>query len=429
MKVSKSKKILAVAQKFIPGGVNSPVRAFKAVGLEPFFVAQARGSKIYDVDGQAYIDYVCSWGPMILGHAYPQVRQAMTKALARGWSYGAATELEVRLAQIISKAIPSMEMIRLVSSGTEATMSAIRLARGFTGRDKIIKFEGCYHGHGDSFLVKAGSGTITFGIPDSAGIPKAIAETTLVAPYNDLEAVRQLFSQNSGQIAAVIIEPVAGNMGVVLPQENFLKGVERICHEEGALLIFDEVITGFRATYGGVQQIFGIKPDLTCLGKIIGGGMPVGAYGGRREIMEKIAPLGPVYQAGTLSGNPVAMTCGLTTLKILQDKKIYKKINQLTDDLCKGLTEIAQQKGVPCRINKFNSMFTLFFTEEDVYDYASAKKADTKKYAAFFQKMLKEGIWFPPSQFEACFVSFAHSERDIAQTLKAARSALELKTS
>ncbi|MGQ9696332.1 MAG: glutamate-1-semialdehyde 2,1-aminomutase [Thermodesulfobacteriota bacterium] len=427
MKLSKSKKFFIKAQKVIPGGVNSPVRAFKAVGLEPFFVSQARGAKIYDADGQAYIDYVCSWGPMILGHAHPQVRQAMTKALGRGWSYGAATELEVRLAQLISKAIPSMEMIRLVSSGTEATMSAIRLARGFTGRDKIIKFEGCYHGHGDSFLVKAGSGTITLGIPDSAGIPKAIAETTLIAPYNDLEAIRQLFSQNPGQIAAVIVEPVAGNMGVVLPREGFLNGLEKICHEQGALLIFDEVISGFRASFGGVQQLFGVKPDLTCLGKIIGGGMPVGAYGGRREIMEKIAPLGPVYQAGTLSGNPLAMTCGLATLKILQNKTIYKKINKLTDYLCQGLTEIAYQKGVPCRINKFNSMFTLFFTEEEVFDYASAKKADTKKYANFFQKMLKGGVWFPPSQFEACFVSFAHTEKEIAQTLKAAAYALELK--
>jgi len=426
MKVSKSKKIFAKAQKVIPGGVNSPVRAFKAVGLEPFFVSQARGAKIYDADGQVYIDYVCSWGPMILGHAHPQVRQAMTKALAKGWSYGAATELEVRLAQLISKAIPSMEMIRLVSSGTEATMSAIRLARGFTGRDKIIKFAGCYHGHGDSFLVRAGSGTITFGIPDSAGIPKAIAETTLVAPYNDLEAVRELFVQNPAQIAAVIVEPIAGNMGVVLPREGFLKGLEEICREHGALLIFDEVISGFRASFGGVQQLFGVTPDLTCLGKIIGGGMPVGAYGGRREIMEKIAPLGPVYQAGTLSGNPVAMTCGLATLKILQDKKIYKKINKLTDELCQGLTEIAQQKGVPCRINKFSSMFTLFFTEEEVFDYASAKKADTKRYAQFFQKMLKGGIWFPPSQFEACFVSLAHTEKDIAQTLKAAATAFEL---
>jgi len=319
-----------------------------------------------------------------------------------------------------------MEMIRLVSSGTEATMSAIRLARGFTGRDKIIKFAGCYHGHGDSFLVRAGSGTITFGIPDSAGIPKAIAETTLVAPYNDLEAVGELFVQNPAQIAAVIVEPIAGNMGVVLPREGFLKGLEEICREHGALLIFDEVISGFRASFGGVQQLFGVTPDLTCLGKIIGGGMPVGAYGGRREIMEKIAPLGPVYQAGTLSGNPVAMTCGLATLKILQDKKIYKKINKLTDELCQGLTEIAQQKGVPCRINKFSSMFTLFFTEEEVFDYASAKKADTKRYAQFFQKMLKGGIWFPPSQFEACFVSLAHTEKDIAQTLKAAATAFEL---
>lgn len=427
MKTIKSKKLFAIAQRFIPGGVNSPVRAFRAVGLEPLFVSRARGAKIYDADGQAYIDYVSSWGPMILGHTHPQVQRAMTKALANGWSYGAATELEILLAQQISKAIPSMEMLRMVSSGTEAAMSALRLARGFTSREKIIKFEGCYHGHGDSFLVKAGSGALTFGVPDSAGIPRSVAENTLVAPYNDLEAVHSLFNQNPGQIAAVIVEPVAGNMGVVLPQEGFLKGLEEICHQNGALLIFDEVITGFRASYGGVQQIFGIKPDLTCLGKIIGGGMPVGAYGGRREIMEKIAPLGPVYQAGTLSGNPIAMTCGLATLKILQDKKIYKKINKLTADLAQGLVETAKKKGVPCRVNKFGSMLTLFFTEEEVVNYASAKKADTKKYAQFFQKMLQAGIWLPPSQFEAWFISFAHTERDIARTLRAAASAFEFK--
>lgn len=425
MQTSKSKRIFALAQKVIPGGVNSPVRAFKAVGLEPLFVSKARGSKIYDADGREYIDYVSSWGPMILGHAHPQVRQAMAKALTKGWSYGAATELEVQLAQLISKAIPSMEMIRFVSSGTEATMSAIRLARGYTGRDKIIKFEGCYHGHGDSFLVKAGSGATTFGVPDSAGIPPAIAETTLVAPYNNLEAVRNLFAQNPSQIAAVIVEPIAGNMGVVLPKEGFLKGLEEICHDQGSLLIFDEVITGFRATFGGVQQIFGVNPDLTCLGKIIGGGMPVGAYGGRREIMEKVAPLGPVYQAGTLSGNPIAMTCGLTTLKILREKKIYQKINKLTDQLCQGLAEIAREKGIPCWLNKFGSMFTLFFTNEEVVDYSSAKKADTKRYASFFQQMLKAGIWLPPSQFEACFLSFAHTEKDIARTLRAANLAFE----
>jgi glutamate-1-semialdehyde 2,1-aminomutase len=425
MKITTSRRLFTAAKKVIPGGVNSPVRAFRAVGLDPLFVSQARGSKITDADGKVYIDYVSSWGPMILGHAHPQVRQAMTRALSYGWSYGAATELEVRLAQKISQAIPSMELLRMVSSGTEAAMSALRVARGFTGRDKIIKFEGCYHGHADSFLVKAGSGALTLGIPDSAGIPPSIAADTLIAPYNDLSAVQAVFDQNPSQIAGVIVEPVAGNMGIVLPREGFLKGVEEICRGNGALLIFDEVITGFRLTYGGVQKIFGIHPDLTCLGKIIGGGMPVGAYGGRREVMEKVAPLGPVYQAGTLSGNPLAMTCGLATLEILRDKAVYKKIDRLTRDLCRGLDTLFARKGVPARINRSGSMFTLFFTGEEVWDYRSAKKADVGQYAKYFQKMLQAGIWFPPSQFEASFVSLAHTQRDMERTLEAAEAALE----
>ena len=425
MKTARSRRLYAEAKKVIPGGVNSPVRAFRAVGLEPLFVSKAKGSKVYDADGGVYIDYVSSWGPMILGHAHPQVRKAMSQALSKGWSYGAATELEVRLAQKVSAAIPSMEMVRMVSSGTEAAMSALRVARGFTGRDKMIKFEGCYHGHADSFLVKAGSGAITFGIPDSAGVPASLAANTLVAPYNDLEAVQALFSQNPSQIACVVVEPIAGNMGIVLPREGFLKGLEEACRNHGALLIFDEVITGFRLAYGGVQKIFGISPDLTCLGKIIGGGMPVGAYGGRREVMEKISPLGPIYQAGTLSGNPLAMTCGLETLDVLRQKDVYKKLDLLARELCRGLEDLARQKGIPARINRSGSMFTLFFTGDEVFDYNSAKKADAGKYAKYFQGMLQAGVWLPPSQFEACFVSLAHTARDIEGTLKGAGSALD----
>ncbi|MCX5907481.1 MAG: glutamate-1-semialdehyde 2,1-aminomutase [Deltaproteobacteria bacterium] len=425
MKTIKSKRLLAEAMKVIPGGVNSPVRAFRAVGGEARFVAKAKGSKIYDADGEEYIDYVSSWGPIILGHAHPQVRKALEKALAKGWSYGAATELEVRLAQKICKAIPSMEMVRMVSSGTEAAMSALRVARGYTGRDKMIKFEGCYHGHGDSFLVKAGSGAMTFGIPDSAGIPQSVAANTLVAPYNDLPAVSSLFAQNPGQIACLIVEPVAGNMGVIPPREGFLKGLAGLCRQNGALFIFDEVITGFRVQFGGVQSLYGITPDLTCLGKIIGGGMPVGAYGGRREIMEKIAPLGPIYQAGTLSGNPLAMTSGIATLQVLSKKSAYKTLDQMANRLCQGLGKLFQQKGIPARINRLGSMFTLFFTGDEVYDYNSAKRADTGRYAKFFQGMLKNGVWLPPSQFEACFVSLAHTAKDIKETVEAAKNALE----
>ena len=425
MKTKKSKKFFTEAKKVIPGGVNSPVRAFRAVGLDPLFVSRSRGSKIYDADGQVYIDYVSSWGPMILGHAHPQVRRAMSQALSRGWSYGAATELEVRLAQKISHAIPSMELLRMVSSGTEAAMSALRVARGFTGRDKIVKFEGCYHGHADSFLVKAGSGAMTFGVPDSAGIPPALAANTLTVPFNDLSAVQAIFDQNPSQIAGIIVEPVAGNMGIVPPREGFLKGLEDICRENSSLLIFDEVITGFRLTYGGVQKIYGITPDLTCLGKIIGGGMPVGAYGGRREVMEKVAPLGPVYQAGTLSGNPLAMTCGLATLAVLKDKAVYKKIDSLAEILCQGLNALLSRQGVPARINRSGSMFTLFFTAEEVWDYGSAKKADVNRYARYFQKMLQGGVWLPPSQFEACFISLAHTPKDIKSTLEAAEAALK----
>jgi glutamate-1-semialdehyde 2,1-aminomutase len=424
MKTTRSRKLFQEAQKVIPGGVNSPVRAFRAVGLEPLFVSRAQGSKIYDADGRAYLDFMGSWGPMILGHAHPKVRRAMTQALSKGWSYGAATELEVRLAQKISKAIPSMEMMRMVSSGTEAVMSALRVARGYTGRDKVIKFEGCYHGHADSFLVKAGSGAITFGIPDSAGVPASLAEHTLVAAYNDLAAVQAYFDQYPSQIACIVVEPVAGNMGVVLPKEGFLKGLEELCRKNEALLIFDEVITGFRMGYGGVQKIYGVKPDLTCLGKVIGGGMPVGAYGGRREIMGKVSPLGPIYQAGTLSGNPLAMTCGLATLSALQEKGIYRKIERLAIQMCKGLDEICKRAGIPARINRAGSTFTLFFTGDEIVDYSTAKKADTARYAKYFAAMIQNGVWLPPSQFEACFLSLAHTERDIENALKAAEIAI-----
>ncbi len=424
--IVKSRRLFEEAKRVITGGVNSPARAFGAVGHNPRFVAKAKGSKVYDADGNKYIDYLSSWGPMILGHAPSQVRKAMVKALSNSWSYGMATELEVRFAQKISKAIPSMELIRATSSGTEATMSALRLARGFTGRDKVIKFEGCYHGHSDSFLVKAGSAAMTFGVPDSAGVPKHVAENTLTATYNDLDSVQVLFEKNPSQIACVFVEPVAGNMGVVLPKNGFLQGLEKLCRKNGALLIFDEVITGFRLTYGGVQKLFGITPDLTTLGKIIGGGMPLGGYGGRKEIMEKIAPMGPVFHAGTLSGNPLAVTGGLATLEILSQKSLfdYKRIEQTTQDLCKGLEDLARKKGIPVRINQAGLMFTLFFTADEVIDYTSAKKSDTHKYAKYFQKMMEAGIWLPPSQFEACFLSSAHTAKDIELTLKAAEYAL-----
>lgn len=425
MKTAKSQKLFADAQRVIPGGVNSPVRAFRAVAMEPLFISRAKGSKVVDADGKSYIDYVGSWGPMILGHSHPQVRSAMSQSLHRGWSYGAATEIEVRLAQAITKAVPSMELVRMVSSGTEAAMSALRVARGFTGRNKVIKFEGCYHGHADSFLVRAGSGAMTFGIPDSAGIPPSLAAETLIAPFNSLASVRILLERNAEEVACVIVEPIAGNMGVVPPREGFLKGLEEICRRHGALLIFDEVITGFRLSYGGAQKILGVSPDLTCLGKIIGGGMPVGAYGGRREVMEKVAPLGPIYQAGTLSGNPLAMTCGLATLKILQKKAVYAKLDRLTRQLCSGLEELIRRKGVGARVQRCGSLFTLFFSSEEVTDYAAAKKADTARYAKFFQEMLHSGIWLPPSQFETCFVSLAHTEKDVQETLKAAAVALD----
>jgi glutamate-1-semialdehyde 2,1-aminomutase len=412
------------ALEMIPGGVNSPVRAFKAIGVPPIFIEHAKGSKIYDADGNEYIDYVGSWGPMILGHAHPKIVLALKKAIPKGTSYGAPTALEIELASKVRKAFPSIELARMVSSGTEAVMSAIRVARGYTGRTKMIKFEGCYHGHGDSLLVKAGSGAMTFGIPDSLGIPEDLAKHTLTASYNNLESVKALVTQYPEQIACIVVEPIAGNMGVVLPERGFLEGIRKICDEKGILLIFDEVISGFRAAYGGAQELYKIKADLTCLGKIIGGGLPVGAYGGRRAIMERVSPLGGVYQAGTLSGNPLAMTAGIATLELLKGKKIYQDLEKKTLYLAERISECAEERGIPYSINRAIGMFTLFFTEGPVRDYRSAKTSDTKRFARFFIEMMNEGIYLPPSQFEAWFISLAHTQKDLDKTIEACDTAL-----
>ncbi|MDO9350095.1 MAG: glutamate-1-semialdehyde 2,1-aminomutase, partial [Deltaproteobacteria bacterium] len=383
------------ALELIPGGVNSPVRAFKAIGIPPVFIERARGPKIWDVDGNEYVDYVGSWGPMIMGHAHPRIVRALKKTAPKGTSFGAPTPLEVELAMRVRKAFPSMELMRMVSSGTEAVMSAIRVARGYTGRTKILKFEGCYHGHGDSLLVKAGSGATTFGIPDSLGIPEDLARHTLTAPYNDLEKVKHLVNQYPEQIACIIVEPIAGNMGVILPEKGFLEGLRKICDEKGILLLFDEVITGFRVAYGGAQELYGIKADLTCLGKIIGGGLPVGAYGGKEKIMEGVAPLGGVYQAGTLSGNPLAMAAGIETLEILKSKRVYQDLEKKTSYLTERIFESAEEQGIPVSINRATGMFTLFFTGGPVRDYFSAKMSDTKRFAKFFIEMLDQGIYLP----------------------------------
>ena len=406
------------AQKLIPGGVNSPVRAFRSVGGTPRFIREAIGSKVIDAEGREYIDYVASWGPMILGHSHPGVVQAIREAAGRGTSYGAPTEIEIRMAKKIVAAFPAIEMVRMMSSGTEATMTAIRLARGYTGREMIIKFTGCYHGHADSLLVKAGSGVATLGIPGSPGIPRRLAELTLSLPYNDSAAVREAIRRFGRDLACVIVEPVAGNMGVVPPRPGFLEALREMTREQGILLIFDEVITGFRVTYGGWQNLAGIAPDLTCLGKIIGGGLPVGALGGRREIMEYLAPTGPVYQAGTLSGNPLAMAAGISTLDLLQGKS-YADLEKVTETLCSGYRDLFARNGTPIRINRVGSMFTLFFTLEEVIDFASASRSDTERFARFFQGMMREGISLAPAQFEAGFVSFAHTDEDIARTLEA----------
>jgi glutamate-1-semialdehyde 2,1-aminomutase len=420
---SRSHGLYSEAQRYMPGGVNSPVRAFSVVGGEPLFIARGEGSYIYDVDGRRYIDYVLSWGPLILGHAHPQVVAALKEAAERGISYGAPTTLETELAKRVVEAVPSIEMVRFVNSGTEATMSALRLARAHTGRSKIIKFEGCYHGHADFLLVRAGSGVTTLGLPDSAGVPEGIARDTLVAPYNDLPAVDRLFSENRGEIAAVIVEPVAGNMGVIPPEPGFLAGLRAVTEAEGALIVFDEVITGFRVAYGGAQALYGVMPDLTCLGKVIGGGLPVGAYGGRREIMAMVAPLGPVYQAGTLSGNPLCMTAGIETLKVLAEPGAYERLEERSARLADGLRTAAEAAGTPIFQTRVGSMFCTFFSAERVVDYASAKRSDTNRYALFFRAMLASGVYLAPSQFEAGFLSLAHSEQDIERTVQAAEGA------
>ncbi len=425
MKRKRSIELYQKALDLIPGGVNSPVRAFKAIGISPTFVDRAKGSKIWDVDGNEYIDYIGSWGPMIMGHGHPKVVAALKKALPKGTSFGAPTPLEVELAAKVKKAFPSMELIRMVSSGTEAVISAIRVARGYTRKDKILKFEGCYHGHGDSLLVKAGSGAATFGIPDSLGIPEDLAKHTLTAPYNDLDEVRRLVDQNPNQIACIIVEPIAGNMGVVLPEDGFLRGLREICSTKGILLLFDEVISGFRAAFGGAQELYGIRADLTCLGKIIGGGLPVGAYGGKREIMEKVAPLGGVYQAGTLSGNPLAMTAGIATLDLLKSKKLYQDLGRKASYLSEGISKLAHERGIPVCVNHTTGMLTVFFTGGPVRDYQTAKTSDTKRFARFFIEMMNSGIYLPPSQYEAWFISLAHTQKDLDQTLEACEGAFK----
>ncbi len=418
MKDSNSKRLFKEAQGYIPGGVNSPVRAFNSVGRNPLFVKNASGSRIYDADNNEYIDMVCSWGALILGHSHPKVVSAIKNAVENGTSYGLSTELEINFAKLICNAIPSIEKIRATNSGTEAVMSAIRLARGFTGKKKIVKFDGCYHGHSDSMLVKAGSGMATI-ITDSKGIPEEIVKNTISLPYNNTEILEDFIKKNE-DIACVIIEPVAGNMGVVLPDKNFLEGLRGITEDKGILLIFDEVITGFRLCYGGAQNYFGIEPDLTCLGKIIGGGFPVGAYGGRDDIMSLVSPEGPVYQAGTLAGNPVALTAGIETLKILKKRKIYNDLSEKSKMLVDGLKGITRDNGVEVFISQIESLFSLFFIKKRVYDYETAKKSDTGMYRRFFNKMLSSGILLPPSQFEAMFLSSAHTIRDIEDILTAA---------
>ena len=419
-----SQELFNEAQRYLPGGVDSPVRAFKAVGGTPPFMVRGDGSKIYDADGNKFIDYVCSWGPLILGHSHPQVVEKLRQAIERGTSFGAPTEMEITLARMICAAMPSIEMIRFVNSGTEATMTALRLARAFTGRDRIVKFAGCYHGHADGLLAKGGSGLATLGIPDSPGVPLGYAQNTLVTSYNNIEAVEQLFQRYPEEIAAVIVEPVAANMGVVSPQPGFLASLRKLTNEFGALLIFDEVITGFRVAYGGAQALYGITPDLTCLGKIIGGGLPIGAYGGRREIMEMMAPVGPVYQAGTLSGNPLVMTAGIETIKVLSQPGVYHQLEARSSSLEEGLVKAASESGIGLHISRVASLLTVFFTAKPVVDYESAKQANTTLFGRFFHRLLAEGIYWPPSQFEAVFVSLAHSDEDIQTTIRVVGRAL-----
>ncbi|NTV50092.1 MAG: glutamate-1-semialdehyde 2,1-aminomutase [Geobacteraceae bacterium] len=410
----------------IPGGVNSPVRAFKSVGADPLFIKKAAGCHIYDEDGNTFIDYVGSWGPMIAGHCHPDIIKAVQDTMASGASFGAPTERETILANLVIEAVPSIEMVRMVSSGTEATMSAIRLARGYTGRDKILKFSGCYHGHADSLLVKAGSGAATFGVPDSPGVPAEVAKLTLTAEYNSLESVKALVAENKSSIACIIVEPVAGNMGTVPPREGFLEGLREVCSNEGIILIFDEVMSGFRVSYGGAQELYGVTPDMTTLGKIIGGGLPVGAFGGKREIMEKLSPSGGVYQAGTLSGNPLAMSAGIATLNILKQPGFYKVLEEKSRAVADGITRAAANAGYPIYSTRVGSMFCSFFSKNDVYDWPTASQCDTKSFAKFFLAMLDEGVYLAPSQFETAFVSAAHSEADIEMTIAAAAKCFKL---
>jgi glutamate-1-semialdehyde 2,1-aminomutase len=418
-----SEKLFAEAARIIPGGVDSPVRAFKAVGATPLFIARGRDARIEDVDGQSYIDYVMSWGPLIHGHAPKGLIKALAAAASKGTSFGAPTALETRLAQRVAMLMPSLERVRFVSSGTEATMSALRVARAATKRDGVVKFEGCYHGHADPFLVQAGSGATTLGIPTSPGVPARVVETTLLARYNDLDSVEALFRTHRETIAAIFVEPIAGNMGLIPPREGFLQGLRELCDREGALLVFDEVISGFRATAGGAQKLYGIRADLTCLGKIIGGGLPVGAYGGRADLMALVAPAGPVYQAGTLSGNPLAMTAGLWCLQELS-QGLYRHLAKLGARLAAGLADAAREAGVPLQVNALGSLLTPFFTSEPVRDYASALSSDADAYGRFFRGMLARGVYLPPSQYEAWFISGAHTVRDVDKTIKAAREAM-----
>ena len=425
MQIKQSTKLFSLAQQRLPGGVNSPVRNFGRVGGQPVFMERGVGSKVYDVDGNEYIDYLGSWGPLILGHCNPVVVEALKKACERGMSFGTPTEAEIRLAEMVQMAFPSIELVRMVNSGTEATMSALRVARGYTGRDLVIKFEAGYHGHGDSFLIQAGSGASTFGIPDSPGVPADLAKMTINLPYNDTNAVRRILSERGEEIACVIVEPVAGNMGMIPPEHGFLQGLRDLCDREGILLIFDEVMTGFRIDFGGAQSLFGIVPDLSIFGKVIGGGLPVGAYGGRQDIMLQVAPSGPIYQAGTLSGNPLAVTAGLTTLEILKEQNPYPELGQKTAWLCEELTTAAETAGIQIQTQSIGGMFGYFFAENAVRNFQEALNSDTGKFTKFFQNMLKEGIYLPPSAFESLFISTAHSEEDLERTASAFRKALK----
>ncbi len=428
MKSERSKRLFQIANSLLPGGVNSPVRAFKAVGGNPLFIERAKGSRLYDVDGNVFIDYVLSWGPMILGHTHPEVTKAIKEAVSKGTSYGAPTEKEILLARLIKKAFPSIEKVRMVNSGTEATMSAIRAARGFTKRDKIIKFEGCYHGHADGLLAKAGSGAATLGIPDSPGVPEDYARNTITIPFNNIKVFKETVNRHRKDLAAVIVEPVAGNIGCVLPAPGFLEALREETERNEIVLIFDEVMTGFRVSYGGAQSFYKIKPDITCLGKVIGGGLPVGAYGGKKEIMSIIAPEGPVYQAGTLSGNPIAMTAGIATLTELAKKGTYEKLNKTAEMIEHGLKDASKRAGIKTRFYRAGTMFCTYFTDCEVIDYSTAKSSDTVKFGNFFRKMLNRGIYIAPSQFEAGFLSLSHSAADINKTIISAyNSFLEIK--